>query len=275
MADIVLVGELGINHNGDINIAKKLMDVSSLAGLDYIKFQKRDIDSVYTQEFLDSPRESPWGTTQRDQKNGIELKEKDYTEISSYIKQKEIKGWFGSPWDINSVKFLSNFDCPYIKIASSSITDFELLEAIKATNIPVIISTGMSTKKEVDACIKYLQDQIEYILACKSTYPTKNKDMNMNFIKTLKHTYIGYKIGFSNHSAGIQFCMIAAALGAEMIEFHITLDRSMYGSDQSASIETQGLLKIASHVKAIKEGMGSGDWIITPGEEIIREKLRK
>lgn len=277
MKNIILVGEIGINHNGDIKLVKKLIDIASLAGLDFVKFQKRDIDSVYTKEFLAMYRESPWGTTQGEQKRGLEFGKKEYEEISLYIKQKNnsLKSWYASPWDIKSVKFLTNFDIPYIKVASPCITNFELLEAIKATNKPVIVSTGMSTKKEVDDCIKYLKNQIEYVLACKSTYPTKDEDMNMNFIKTLKNIYPQYKIGFSNHNSGIQFCIIAAALGVEMIEFHITLDRSMYGSDQSASIETTGIFKLSSHVKAIRQGMGSGEWIITPGEKQIREKLRK
>lgn len=276
MKKIKLVGEIGINHNGDIKLVKKLIDVASLSKLDYVKLQKRDIDSVYTKEFQSLYRESPWGTTQGEQKRGIEFEKKEYEEITSYIKQKEngLKGWFASPWDIKSVDFLLDFDCPYIKVASACITDFKLLEAIRATNKPVIISTGMSNKEEVDKCIKYLKNQIEYVLACKSTYPTKDEDMNMNFIKTLKDTYPQYRIGFSNHNAGIQFCIIAAALGVELIEFHITLDRAMYGSDQAASIETGGIFKLSSHVRAISKGMGTGEWLITPEEEKIREKLR-
>lgn len=277
MKDIILVGEIGINHNGDINIAKKLIDIASLSGLDFVKFQKRDINTVYTKEFLDSPRESPWGTTQGEQKRGIEFEKEEYDEITTYIKQKEsnLKGWFASPWDVKSVDFLLDFDCPYIKVASACITDFDLLEVIKSTNKPVIISTGMSNKEEVDKCIDYLKNQIEYVLACKSTYPTKDEDMNMNFIKTLKNTYPQYKIGFSNHNSGIQFCIIASVLGAEMIEFHITLDRAMYGSDQAASIETTGLFKLTSHVRAVTKGMGTGEWLITPEEEEIRKKLRR
>lgn len=277
MKNIILVGEIGINHNGDINLAKKLIDVASLSSLDFVKFQKRDIDTVYTKEFQALYRESPWGTTQGEQKRGIEFEGKEYNKITSYIKQKDngLKGWFASPWDIESVEFLTKFDCPYIKVASACITDFNLLESIKATNIPVIVSTGMSTKKEVDKCVNYLKNQIEYLLACKSTYPTRDEDMNMNFIKTLKDTYSQYRIGFSNHNAGIQFCIIAVALGAEMIEFHITLDRAMYGSDQAASIETGGIFKLSSHVRAIAKGMGTGEWLITPEEEKIREKLRK
>jgi N-acetylneuraminate synthase len=274
MDKIILVGEIGINHNGDINLAKKLIDVSGLAGLDYVKFQKRDIYSCYTKDFLDSPRESPWGVTQRDQKMGIEFGEEEYDIIDKYTHDKGI-GWFASPWDTKSVKFLVNFKVPYIKIASACITDFEILEEVKKTNIPVIISTGMSTKKEVDKCVNFFGEQLEYILACKSTYPTPDKDMNMSFITTLKKEYPKYRIGFSNHNSGIQFCLGSIFLGVEMIEFHITVDRSMYGSDQAASIETTGVLKIGEHVRSLEQGIGAGKWTITPGEEKIRLKLRR
>ena len=276
MNNVVVVAEIGINHNGNIDVVKKLIDVAEIAGLDYVKFQKRDIESVYTKEFLDSPRESPWGVTQRDQKMGIEFTEEDYVHINNYVEGcKSVKGWFASPWDTKSVYFLEKFNCPYIKVASACITDFVLLETIKKTSCPVVISMGMSTKKEVDACIDYLGNQIEYILACKSTYPTVDEDMNLNFIKTLKKEYPKYKIGFSNHSAGIQMCLAAAVLGAEMIEFHVTLDRAMYGSDQSASIETTGVLKIGEHIRSLEKALGTGEWIISPGEKKIREKLRK
>lgn len=271
---LVLVGEIGINHNGDVNIAKNLINVSKLAGLDFVKFQKRDVYSVYSKEFLDSPRESPWGKTQREQKLGLEFNEDEYKEINNYCLSSNIK-WFASPWDSNSVKFLNKFDCPYIKIASACITNYSILEAVKQTNKSVIISTGMSTKLEVDNCVSYLGDQIEYILACNSSYPTKDKNMNLNFIKTLKEEYSKYKIGLSNHNSGIQFCLASIALGVEMIEFHITLDRSMYGSDQSASIETTGILLIGKHSRTLKSGIGDGKWTITQEELLIKEKLRK
>jgi N-acetylneuraminate synthase len=270
---IILVGEIGINHNGNMDITKELIEVAKLAKLNYIKFQKRDINSVYTKEYLDSTRESPWGTTQREQKERLEFNKNQYEEINNYLKDTKL-GWFASPWDAKSVKFLADMKVPFIKIASAKITDLIILEEVKNTNIPVIISTGMSTKEEVDACVEYLGDQLIYILSCKSTYPTKNEDMNMNFIKTLKKEYPKHKIGFSNHNSGIQFCLVAAALGAEMIEFHMTLDRAMYGSDQAASIETAGVLKIGSHIRAVERAMGTGDWIITPEEEKIRKKLR-
>lgn len=271
---ILLVGEIGINHNGSVEIAKKLIDVAKLAGLDYVKFQKRNINSVYTKELLDSPRESPWGTTQREQKEGLELDYNEYKEIDTYAKKSNIK-WFASPWDNISVNFINKFNVDYIKVASASITDFSILEAIKQTSKSVIISTGMSTKKEVDNCLNYLGNQVEYILSCKSTYPTKNEDINLNFIKTLKREYPTYKIGFSNHSPGIQFCLASIVAGAELVEFHMTLDRTMYGSDQAASIETPGVLNIGKHVRSIESGLGTGQWIVTPEEEQIKKKLRK
>jgi len=271
---ILLVGEIGINHNGSMKLIEQLVDIAKIADLDYVKFQKRDIDSVYTQEYLAGPRQSPWGTTQRDQKEGLELSYEEYIRIDEYSKKSDL-GWFASPWDPISVEFINKLDSRFIKIASASITDFEILEAVKQTNKPVIISTGMSTKIEVDNCVSYLDNQIEYILACTSTYPTKNEDMNLNFIKTLKKGYPKYKIGFSNHNSGIQFCLASAILGAEMIEFHMTLDRAMYGSDQAASIETKGVLTIGKHVRAIEEAMGTGKWVVTPEEEQIKKKLRK
>lgn len=275
MANVTLVGEIGINHNGSLDITKELIRVADFAKLDYVKFQKRDVNVVYTKEYLDSPRKSPWGTTQREQKEGLEFGADEYRQIDDYIKtHTSTKGWFASPWDTNSVAFLSRFKVPYIKVASAMVTNFEILDAIKQTGIPAIISTGMSTKEEVDACVNYLGNQLEYILACVSTYPTPNEHMNMNFIKTLKSTYPQYRIGFSNHNSSIQFCLAAAILGAEMVEFHMTLDRSMYGSDQAASIETSGILKIGAHIRAIDSAMGDGEWGLAPGEEEIKKKLR-
>jgi len=274
MDKIVLVGEIGINANGDVEIAKKLIDVAKIADFDYVKFQKRSIDLVYTEEELNAPRESKWGTTFREQKDGLEFDHGQYNEISRHCMRNKMK-WFASPWDVESVRFLENFDPPYIKIPSPLITKMELLEEIKNTGMSVIVSTGMSTKNEVDKCVDYLGDQVEYILACTSTYPTPIQEMNMNFIKTLKEEYPEYKIGFSNHNPGLTFCIIAGALGAEMIELHITLDRAMYGSDQAASVEPEGVMKIAKYARSIQAGMGDGKWTIFPGEISIRKKLRR
>ncbi len=269
----LIIAEIGINHNGDINIAKKLMDVASLADCDGVKFQKRTIDLVYTQEELDKERESPWGNTNRLQKEGLEFGLAEYQAIDNYVFGKNII-WFASPWDCESVKFLTGFDPSYIKIASPLITNFKVLEAAKQSGIPLILSTGMSTRDEVYEAVNYLRRSLVYILACTSTYPTKVEEMNLAFITTLKKEFPQYKIGFSNHSPGIIFIEAAAILGAEMLEFHITLDRSMYGSDQAASIEPSGVVRIVRNIKAVQQGMGTGDWSVFDSEEKIKQKLR-
>jgi len=269
-----LVAEIGINHNGDINTTKQLIRMAKEAGCDYVKFQKRTIDVVYSKEELDKPRESPWGTTNRQQKEGLEFGKQEYDEIDVCCEHIHLP-WFASPWDVESVNFLINYNIPYIKVASACITDFRLLEAVRQTNIPVILSTGMSTKQEVYKAVNFLGDQVEYILACTSTYPTDTVEMNMNFIKTLKKEFPTKRIGFSNHNAGILYCVVSAALGAEMIEFHITLDRSMYGSDQAASIEMPGVRKIVNYVRSIEDAMGTGEWTVFDSEEKIKQKLRR
>ncbi|GAG08598.1 unnamed protein product, partial [marine sediment metagenome] len=258
MEPVKVVAEIGINHNGSVKIAKEMIRVAKEAGCDFVKFQKRDIYLVYTKEELDKYRESPWGTTNRDQKTGLEF-EVEYDEIDRYCKEKGIR-WFASPWDCNSVEFLEKYNLSYTKIASPCVTDIVLLNAIKKTKRPVILSTGMSTKKEVDDAINILGDQIEYLLACTSTYPTTDDEMNLKFIERLKVEYPQYKVGFSNHSPGIIYLCAAAAIGAKMLEFHITLDRSMYGSDQAASIEVSGIQKVVKHVRNIEKAMGTGKW---------------
>lgn len=216
-----VVAEIGINHNGDIDLAKKLIDVAKIHGCQFVKFQKRDIDLVYSKEELDKPRESPWGTTNREQKEGLEFGAEEYEEIDLHCVTREID-WFASPWDIVSVNFLRMYDPPFMKVASASLTDLELLQSIKETNIPVILSTGMSTKEELDGAIDLLGAQVEYILACTSTYPTPDSEMNLKFIRTLIDQYPNQRIGFSNHSPGIMFMVAARAIGAEMLEFHMT-----------------------------------------------------
>ena len=274
MGNVMIVGECGINGNGDLDIVKKLIDVAYLAGCNAVKFQKRTINEVYTAEQLDVPRKSPWGTTNREQKNGLEFDASDYDYIDKYCRNKGIR-WFASPWDVYSVEFLNIFPSQYIKIASASLTDFDLLESVVNTNKDIIISTGMSTKDELDNALRIVGKNVKYILACTSTYPTAPEEMNLNFIKTLKEEYPQYKIGFSNHSPGIMFMVAAAALGAEMIEFHITLDRSMYGSDQAASIEPTGTMALCKHVRNIQKGMGTGDWTVFDSEENVKKSLRR
>lgn len=274
MSNIKVVCDIGINANGDLLTAFKLIDVAKKSGVDFVKFQKRNIDLVFTEEELNKPKDSPWGTTYREYKEKLEFGKIQYGDINCYCNTNDIP-WFASPWDQESVKFLTHYNMPYIKVASASMADFEMLEEIKNTNIPVIISTGMCTKEEVDKVIDYLGNQIEYVLACTSTYPTPSEEINLNFISTLKREYPQYRIGFSNHSSGITFMISAVALGAEMIEFHITLDRSMYGSDQASSIEPPGVGKIVKAIENIETGMGNGDWTVFPGEVPIKKKLRR
>jgi len=275
MQDCKLVAEIGINHNGDLEIAKKLIDVASLSGCQYVKFQKRDINLVYTKEELNRYRESPWGTTNREQKEGLELSYDDYCKIDEYCKKKKIQ-WFASAWDVNSVDFLEKFKVPFMKIPSALITNENLLYKVKKTGIPTIISCGMSNKKEIDNCIKILGDQIEYILSCTSSYPTPVEEMNMNRIKTLQKLYgKTKKIGFSNHFYSIQFIILAYILNCKMIEYHITLNRAMYGSDQAASIEPTGAYKIKGFIDTLNKGWGDGKIGCLPSEIKVKEKLRK
>lgn len=280
-----LIAEIGINHNGDIKLAKELIDIAVLGGCQYVKFQKRTIEDVYTKEELDKERKSPWGTTNREQKKGLEFDKEEYDEIDKYCKEKGIK-WFGSPWDAKSVDFLMQYNPDYIKIASATLTNKAILNRIKywldniEENIEkkqtkVIIATGMSNEEEINNCLNILGNKVEYILSCTSTYPTKTVDMNMKKIITLKNKYPNYKIGFSNHSSGILFITMAATLNCEIIEYHITKDRTLYGSDQASSIEISGVIKIKDYVENIENSWGTGDINCLENEIEIKKKLRK
>ena len=271
-----IIAEIGINHNGNIEIAKKLIDVAHASGCNYVKFQKRNIDLVYSKAELDTPRESPWGTTTRDQKYGLEFFRDHYQIIDSYCHRKGI-WWFASPWDEDSVLFLNQFkDCQFIKIPSALITNDSILEESRDTGKPIILSTGMSTLDMVDHAIDVVgKDKIYCIMHCTSTYPSKPEELNLRCITTLREKYPWAKIGFSNHNPGIIFMPIAVALGAEMIEFHITLDRSIYGSDQSASIEPEGTFKLVKHIRNVGLAMGDGVKKIYDSEIPIIKKLRK
>ena len=271
-----VIAEIGINANGSIETAKRMIDVAVSAGCDYVKFQKRDIDLVYTKAELDAPRESPWGKTNGDQKRGLEFDLQDYHLIDYYCRERKIK-WFFSVWDINSLKMATLFDNPFIKIPSALITDVELLTACKElTDKPIILSTGMSTWGIVDEAFRMLGRERTYcIMHCTSTYPSKPSELNLNCLKTMKLRYPFTKIGFSNHNPGIIYMPVAAALGAEMIEFHITLDRAMYGSDQAASIEPEGVHKLMKYIRGIDIAMGDGIKKIFESEVPIMKKLRR
>jgi N-acetylneuraminate synthase len=271
---VKIVYEIGINANGSIDTAKKMIDVACAAGCDYVKFQKRCIDLVYTKEELRALRKSPWGDTNEDQKRGLEFTLTDYAEIDLYCKKKGIP-WFVSPWDKVSIADMNRFDIPFLKVPSALITDMDYLQAIKETRKPVVLSTGMSTFIQIEEAVSFLGTQIEYILHCTSTYPSKPKEQDLLVIPWLKQTYPNYKIGMSNHSPGLTFMIGAMALQVDIIEFHGCLDRSDYGSDQSASIEPEGVFRLVKHLRAMEEALGDGVKKVHDSEYPVMLKLRK
>ena len=272
---IFIIAEIGINHNGDINLAKKLIDVASESGCDAVKFQKRDIDSVYTQEFLDSPRESPWGTTQREQKSGLEFSKEQYDEIDQYCKEKNIE-WFASAWDLNSQNFLQQFDCKYNKIASAMIVYEDLLRMIAKEGKHTFISTGMTLYDDIQKAVDiFAAANCPFeLMHTISTYPMDEKNANLNMIKTLREKF-NCNVGYSGHEAGLAVSYAAAALGITSLERHITLDRSMYGSDQSASVEPAGFRQLVGAVRKIELAMGDGIKKVIEAEAPIAENLRQ
>tara|TARA_Y100000768_G_scaffold388627_1_gene385718 strand:+ start:1725 stop:2564 length:840 start_codon:yes stop_codon:yes gene_type:complete len=272
---IFLIAEIGINHNGDVKIAKELINYAKEADFDAVKFQKRDIDTVYTKEYLDSSRESPWGTTQREQKEGLEFNEDEYQEIDEYCKKKKIE-WFASAWDLKSQDFLKKFDLKYNKVASAMLGNFPLLSEIANEKKHTFISTGMSTLEEIDKVVElFVKKNCKYeLMHCNSSYPMRDEDANLNCMKTLKDRYkcdVGYS-GHENSLVGVS--LLAASLGASSIERHITLDRAMYGSDQSASIEVKNLKDLSTLLRKANIILGDGVKKITSEEEKIRKKLR-
>ena len=272
MKKTYVIAEIGINHNGDLNLAKELIVMAKSSGCDAVKFQKRDIDLVYTKEELDALRESPWGTTNREQKMGLEFSIEQYKELELFSNDLGLD-FIVSCWDMNSVDLIeSNLNVKYHKVASALLTDKSFLEKLNQTGKPIIVSTGMSTEEEIDAALKILNN-VDYILACTSTYPTKDEEINLNYITTLKQKYPNHKIGFSNHASGLIPCYGASALGSECVEFHITKDRTMYGSDQAASIEH--VSELVSGIRKMETIMGDGIKVVYETEKPIAKKLRK
>lgn len=267
-----VIAEIGINHNGDIDLAKELIDMAHDSGCDAVKFQKRDIESVYSEEELNKYRESPWGTLTREQKHGIEFDIVQYKELEKYTDEKGLD-FIVSCWDLNSLQEVEdNLNVKYHKVASAMATDKEFLEKLHYTGKSIILSTGMCTDEQVDAALKILKNT-EYLLACTSTYPTKEEEINLKYITTLKEKYPYLSIGFSNHYSGLVACIGATALGAECLEFHITKDRAMYGSDQIASIESVG--ELMTSVNKIQKMLGDGEKVVYDSEKPIIDKLRK
>lgn len=272
---VIIIGEIGINHNGDIDIAKKLIDMAVFAKIDAVKFQKRNIDKVYTQEYLNSQRESPWGTTQREQKEGLEFSKEEYNQINRYCAEREID-WFASAWDLDSVRFLEQYNLKYNKIASPMLTHKKLLEAVARQKKYTFISTGMSTMQEISEAVSLFKSfncSFE-LMHCNSQYPMPDKDANLKCIPILKKQF-DCKVGYSDHSPGIMPSVIAVVLGATSIEKHITLDRSMYGSDQASSVELMGLYKLVDYIRLTEVVLGDGVKKVTEGEEKIKAKLRR
>jgi len=272
---IFLIAEIGINHNGDMSIAKQLIDAAADAGFDAVKFQKRTIDIVYTKEFLDSPRESQWGTTQRAQKEGLEFSAEQYKEIDQYCRSKNVQ-WTASAWDIEAQKFLQQFNCTFNKVASPMLGHIPLLKLIASEKKRTFISTGMSTLEEIDEVVKIFKEAncpFE-LMHCNSTYPMKDEDANLLCIPMLRERY-KCNVGYSGHESSlIKVCTAAVALGATSLERHITLDRGMYGSDQAASIETHALRNFVESVRAIPYVLGNGKKELTSAEKTARDKLR-
>lgn len=271
---VFVVAEIGINHNGDIDIAKKLIDWSVLAGCDAVKFQKRTVDKVYSKEYLDGYRESPWGTTQRAQKEGLEFGKEEYDEIDRYCRERGIE-WFASAWDIDSQLFLRQYDLKYNKIASAMLTDDKLIREVAGEGKYTFIATGMSTFEEIDhavAIFKTYKCPFE-LLHCNSTYPMPKEDANLRLIPVLRERY-NCKIGYSGHESGRIVSTSAVALGATTIERHITLDNTMYGSDQAASLNVKDMMRLVEDIRLIETILGNGEKILSEKELDTRKKLR-
>ena len=272
---IFICAEIGINHNGDLSICKELIDVAVKAGSNAVKFQKRDINSVYTQEFLNSSRQSPWGETQLEQKEGLEFNADDYKEIDRYCKEKNIE-WFASAWDIKSQQFLQQFNCKYNKVASAMIVYRDLLEMIAEEGKHTFISTGMTSYKDITMAVQIFRDRkcSFELMHTISTYPMKDEHANLNMINTLKNKF-KCDVGYSGHEVGLAVSYAAAAMGISSLERHITLDRSMYGSDQSASVEPAGFSNLVGAVRKIEKAMGDGVKRTIKEEGPIAKNLRQ
>ncbi|PJA56738.1 MAG: N-acetylneuraminate synthase [Rhodocyclales bacterium CG_4_9_14_3_um_filter_68_10] len=271
---VFVIAEIGINHNGEIEIAKRLIDMAMRCGCDAVKFQKRSIDIVYTKEMLDSPRESPWGATQRAQKEGLEFGKAEYDEIDRQCRQRGIE-WFASAWDIPSQLFLRDYGLKRNKIASAMVTHPEFLEVVAEEKKPVFLSTGMCTYEEIDRAVAVFGKQgcPVTLMHAVSEYPAPEEILNIACMHALRERY-GLPVGYSGHEASVSPSVIAAAHGAVAIERHVTLDRAMYGSDQSASLEEAGLRDMVAMIRKIAMVLGDGEKRITVKEEGVASKLR-
>ena len=276
MSKIFYIAEIGINHNGDISITKELIKKAKDSGFNSVKFQKRTVDRVYSKELLDQPRESPWGKTQRDQKMGLEFGYDEYLEIDKYCKSLNID-WFASAWDIESIVFLDQFSLKYHKIASAMIVDVSFLEEVAKRKLHTFISTGMSSVENIDTAVDiFKKNNCSFeLMHCVSTYPLKAEDANLKTILSLRKKY-NCNVGYSGHENGVAVSIVAATLGITSLERHITLDRTMYGSDQAASLEPRGMTDMITGIKKALLAIGEDKLgYITEEEKIIAKKLRQ
>lgn len=268
-----IIAEIGINHNGSLDTAKQLIDVAAVAGCDAVKFQKRNPDVCVPDHQKGIMRKTPWGEmTYLDYKKKIEFEKEEYDIIDQYCKDRGI-AWSASPWDLDSMEFLMGYDIPFIKLPSAMLTNVELLKACTGRNTWVIISTGMSTQEEIDAAYEILKWEKLSILHCNSSYPAPNNELNLNCIKSLKERY-NTQVGYSGHEFGLTTTMASIYLGAEVLERHITLDRTMWGTDQMCSVEPQGLIKLVRGVRELEQALGSYEIQVTETEKEVRRKLR-
>lgn len=271
---VYVIGEIGINHNGDVEIAKKLIDVAVDAGAQAVKFQKRTPEISTPKDQRDKIRQTPWGEmTYLEYKYKVEFEVDEYTEIDAYASSKGVQ-WFASPWDVPSVEFLETFDVPTHKVASASVTDLDLLRALQETGKPIILSTGMSTLEQIDAAVEILGTDKLVILHATSTYPLPAEEANLRTIITLQERY-GVPIGYSGHETGLQISVAAVALGAVAVERHITLDRSMWGSDHASSLEPKGLETLVRDIRVLQDALGDGEKRVMPGEFSPMSRLRR
>lgn len=271
---VYIVAEIGINHNGDINVARKLIDLAVTAGCDAVKFQKRTPELCVPNELRDKMRETPWGyISYLEYRHKVEFGKKEYREIDRYCRDRGI-AWFASCWDEPSVDFISRFDVPCLKIPSACITDQALLRHFRRTGHPLVLSTGMSTMEEITAAVEVLKPDNLLLTHCTSTYPCPPEELNLRMIRTLRKTF-PCPVGYSGHEVGLPTTTAAVALGACLVERHITLDRAMWGSDQAASIAPVGLLRLVKHIRTIESALGDGVKRVCESELPVRQRLRR
>ncbi len=272
--DVYVIGEIGINHNGDIEVAKQLIDISAEAGANAVKFQKRTPEISTPKDMRDKIRSTPWGDmTYLDYRYRVEFDEAQYKELLSYAAERGLDA-FASPWDVPSVEFMENLGAVTHKVASASVTDIELLTALRETGKPIILSTGMSTIEQIDKAVETLGTDKLVLMHATSTYPLPAEEANLRMIETLRERY-QVPVGYSGHERGLQISLAAVALGAVTVERHITLDRTMWGSDQAASLEPKGFASLIRDIRILQDALGDGVKRVFPGELAPLSRLRR